>query len=168
MSDPKKILIAKIQAHHGLGGWLKVYSYSESKQKLSSYAYFFVLKDDKYTSLEVENFIIDKTVKFKFKNFNSREDTEEYINQNLYIENSQLDTLNNNEFYWNDLIGLDVYLNNSSKVGIVSNIIETGSNDVLVVNGKKEYLIPYIFGESIMEVKLEEKKIIIDELYYEQ
>lgn len=168
MLDSTKILIAKIQAHQGLNGWLKVYSYSETKEKLSNYNYFFLLKDDHYICLEVEKFLIEKTVKLKFKNFNNREDTKEFIGQNLYIEDSQLETLNSGEFYWKDLIGLDVYLNNSSKIGIVSDIIETGSNDVLVVKGKKEYLIPYIFGESIKEIKLEEKKIVIDELYYEQ
>ena len=86
MLDSTKIFIAKIQAHQGLNGWLKVYSYSETKQKLSSYNYFFLLKDDKYICLEVEKFLIEKTVKLKFKNFNNREDTEEFIGQNLYIE----------------------------------------------------------------------------------
>ena len=38
-SDSKKILIAKIQAHQGLKGWLKIYSYSESMQKFSNYDY---------------------------------------------------------------------------------------------------------------------------------
>ena len=61
-----------------------------------------------------------------------------------------------------------MHLENSNKIGIVSDIIETGSNDVLVVNGEKEFLIPYILGESIKDIKLEEKKIVIDELYYEQ
>ena len=168
MLDSKKILIAKIQAHQGLNGWLKIYSYSENKEKFSNYTSFFLLKDDNYIYLEVEKVLIEKSVKVKFKSYNNREDNEEFIGQNLYIENSQLDPLNNNEFYWKDLIGLNVYLDNSSKIGIVSDIIETGSNDVLVVNGNKEFLIPYIFGESIKEIKLEENKIVIDELYYEQ
>ena len=72
-----------------------------------------------------------------------------------------------NEFYWNQLIGLTVYLNNGKKIGIVSDIIETGSNDVLVIKGEEEILVPYIFGESVMEVVVEEKKIIINEAYCE-
>lgn len=167
MLDSTKILIAKIQAHQGLNGWLKVYSYSETKEKLSNYNYFFLLKENHYICLEVENFLIEKTVKLKFKNFNNREDTEELIGQNLYIEDSQLETLNSGEFYWKDLIGLDVYIDNEQKIGTVSDIIETGANDVLVVKGDKDYLVPYIYGESVKEICLDSQKIIIDKIYYE-
>ena len=50
---------------------------------------------------------------------------------------------------------------------MVSDIIETGSNDVLIIKGDEEILIPYIFGESIKEVIIEEKKIIINKMYCE-
>ena len=107
-------------------------------------------------------------IKVKFKNFNCREDSEEYIGEEIFINEDQLDTLEVNQFYWNQLIGLTAYLNNGEKIGIVSDIIETGSNDVLVIKGTEEILIPYIFGDSVMEVVTEEKKIIISEDYFEQ
>ena len=168
MSSNKKILIAKILAHQGLNGWLKVYSYSETKQKFSEYKYFFIQKDNNTLRLDVEDISIEKSIKVKFKNFNCREDSEQYIGKEIFILEDQLDTLEENQFYWNQLIGLTAYLNNGKKIGIVSDIIETGSNDVLVIKGAKEILIPYIFGDSVMEVATEEKKIVISEDYYEQ
>jgi len=72
-----------------------------------------------------------------------------------------------NQFYWNDLIGLNVYLDNEEKIGVVADMIETGSNDVLVIKGDDEILIPYIFGESVKNVIIEENKIIIDKIYCE-
>ena len=51
LPDTEKILIAKIQAHQGLNGWLKVYSYSESKKKFSNYKHFFVMDNNSYTHL---------------------------------------------------------------------------------------------------------------------
>ena len=167
MSLNKKILIAKIQAHQGLNGWLKVYSYSETKQKFSEYKYFFIQKDNNVVRLDIEDISIGKSIKVKFKNFNCREDSQEYIGKEIFINENQLDALEANQFYWNELIGLTVYLNNGKKIGIVSDIIETGSNDVLVIKGKEEILVPYVFGESVMEVAVEEKKIIINEAYYE-
>ena len=168
MSSNKKILIAKILAHQGLNGWLKVYSYSETKQKFSEYKYFFIQKDNNTLRLDVEDISIEKSIKVKFKNFNCREDSEQYIGKEIFILEDQLDTLEENQFYWNQLIGLTAYLNNGKKIGIVSDIIETGSNDVLVIKGEKEILIPYMFGDSVMEVATEERKIIISEDYYEQ
>ena len=168
MSSNKKILIAKILAQQGLNGWLKVYSYSETKQKFSEYKYFFIQKDNNTLRLDVEDISIEKSIKVKFKNFNCREDSEQYIGKEIFILEDQLDTLEENQFYWNQLIGLTAYLNNGKKIGIVSDIIETGSNDVLVIKGAEEILIPYIFGDTVMEVVTEEKKIIISEDYYEQ
>ena len=167
MQDSEKILIAKIQAHQGLNGWLKIYSYSESIEKFSKYKYFFVLNNKKYIRLDVEDSLINKSIKIKFKNFNSREDSNDYIGKDIYISEDQLDKLKENQFYWNDLIGLNVYLDNEEKIGVVTDMIETGSNDVLVIKGDNEILIPYIFGESVKNVIIEENKIIIDKIYCE-
>ena len=167
MQDSEKILIAKIQAHQGLNGWLKIYSYSESIEKFSKYKYFFVLNNKKYIRLDVEDSLINKSIKIKFKNFNSREDSNDYIGKDIYISEDQLDKLKENQFYWNDLIGLNVYLDNEEKIGVVADMIETGSNDVLVIKGDDEILIPYIFGESVKNVIIDENKIIIDKIYCE-
>ena len=169
MLDTEKILIAKIQAHQGLNGWLKIYSYSESKKKFSNYKHFFVIKNETYVRLDVEDSQVTKSIKIKFKNFSLREHSDEYIGKNLYIDREQLVELDDNQYYWNDLIGLDVYLEEGEQIGVIKDIIETGSNDVLVIKGSKgeEILIPYVFGESIKKVILNEKKIIIDKIYYE-
>jgi len=120
LQDSEKILIAKIQAHQGLNGWLKIYSYSESIEKFSKYKYFFVLNNKKYIRLDVEDSLINKSIKIKFKNFNSREDSNDYIGKDIYISEDQLDKLKENQFYWNDLIGLNVYLDNEEKIGVVA------------------------------------------------
>ena len=146
---------------------LKIYSYSESIEKFSKYKYFFVLNNKKYIRLDVEDSLINKSIKIKFKNFNSREDSNDYIGKDIYISEDQLDKLKENQFYWNDLIGLNVYLDNEEKIGVVADMIETGSNDVLVIKGDNEILIPYIFGESVKNVIIEENKIIIDKIYCE-
>ena len=170
MLDTEKILIAKIQAHQGLNGWLKIYSYSESKKKFSNYKHFFVIKNETYIHLDVEDIQVTKSIKIKFKNFGLREHSDEYIGKNLYIDREQLVKLDDNQYYWNDLIGLEVYLEEGEQIGVVNDIIETGSNDVLVIKGSKgkELLIPYVFGESVKKVILDEKRIIIDKIYYER
>jgi 16S rRNA processing protein RimM len=119
--------------------------------------------------LDVEDSQVTKSIKIKFKNFSLREHSDEYIGKNLYIDRGQLVELDTNQYYWNDLIGLEVYLEEGEQIGVVKDIIETGSNDVLVIKGSKgeEILIPYVFGESIKKVILNEKKIIIDKIYYE-
>ena len=83
--------------------------------------------------LDVEDIQVTKSIKIKFKNFSLREHSNEYIGKNLYIDREQLVALDENQYYWNDLIGLDVYLDEGEQIGVVNDIIETGSNDVLVI-----------------------------------
>ena len=85
MNLNNKILIAKIQAHQGLNGWLKVYSYSETKQKFSEDKYFFIQKDNNTIRLDIEDISIGKSIKVKSKNFNCREDSQDYIGEEILL-----------------------------------------------------------------------------------
>ncbi|MQS33883.1 16S rRNA processing protein RimM, partial [Escherichia coli] len=68
--------------------------------------------------------------------------------------------LEENEYYYSDIIGCTVFDDQETPIGRVINIFETGANDVWVIKGSKEYLIPYI-ADVVKEVDVENKKIII-------
>ena len=131
------------------------------KEKFSNYTHFFVLHNKNYDQLDIEDIKIDKSIKIKFRSINSREDAESFIDKSLYIEDEQLEKLKDNEYYWKDLIGLDVYVEEGKKIGVISDIIETNSNDVLVIQGEKEILVPYIYGESIKNVFLNDNNFLL-------
>jgi len=65
-------------------------------------------------------------------------------------------------FYWADLIGLEVVTKESVRLGSVDSLMETGANDVLVVKGDRERLVPWIEGEVIVKVDLENRIITVD------
>ena len=73
--------------------------------------------------------------------------------------------LGENEFYWGDLINLNVYTDSGKEIGVISDIFETGANDVLVVSSEKDVLVPYKMGESVLSVDLKNNRMIIDETY---
>ena len=58
------------------------------------------------------------------------------------------------EYYWSDLEGLQVVRKDGKLLGQVAHLLETGANDVLVIRGDQEVLIPYIEGEVIEDVDL--------------
>ena len=98
---------------------------------------------------------------FKIESFNSLEEIERYKNKEIFINSKDLPKLKENEFYWKDLIGKEVELENGTFVGVVTEIIETGSDDVLVVEKEnKKELIPFNFGEVIKKVS--DDLIIVD------
>jgi len=93
--------------------------------------------------------------------FENRDQAIESKGQILAVDRQQLPQLEENEYYWDDLIGLNVYDLQHNDLGKVIELIETGANDVLVVSGEKERLIPYI-PQVIVKIDLTEKRIEVD------
>ncbi len=65
------------------------------------------------------------------------------------------------EYYWEDLIGLEVINQDKVVLGRVSNLVDTGSNNVLVINGSKEHWVPYI-DPFLVSVDVDNQQIIVD------
>ena len=114
-----------------------------------------------------ENINIDKFSKsgknyiLKVESLDSIEEIERLKNKEIFIKSEDLPKLKENEFYWKDLIGMEVRQIDGTVIGVVVEIIETGSDDVLVVEkNKKKELIPFNFGEIIKEVS--DNSIIVD------
>ena len=80
----------------------------------------------------------------------------------IAIRRDQLAQTGENEFYWSHLQGLAVVTQEKIELGVVSHLFETGSNDVLVVKGERERLIPFILDQVIKQVDLEEGRILVD------
>ena len=155
--------MGKIVSSHGIKGWLKIYPFTENVATLNDYSDWLVSKDEKvWLRYKVEKTIIkNKSILVKFTDLNNRNDSDS-LNKNIVgIERSDLPELAPNTFYWSDLIGLDVINKKNIYYGVVDNMMETGSNDVIIVKGKKEILIPYL-PDVVIKVDLQAKKILVD------
>jgi len=73
----------------------------------------------------------------------------------------QLPKLRGEDYYWDDLIGLEVINKEKVNLGVVQSLIATGSNDVLIVMGERKRLIPYI-SSVVLCVDLASKIIEVD------
>jgi 16S rRNA processing protein RimM len=78
------------------------------------------------------------------------------------IRRDQLPGTAPGEYYWRDLQGLTVVTIKGELLGTVDHLIETGANDVLVVKGERERLIPFVLDQVIVNVDLEKREIQID------
>ena len=70
--------------------------------------------------------------------------------------------MRNDEYYWADLIGMDVVTVDGVMLGKVDHLFETGANDVLVVQGERERLLPWVLHDFIKAVSLDDKRITVD------
>jgi 16S rRNA processing protein RimM len=99
----------------------------------------------------------------KLDGINDRDAAQALTNKEIAIYASQLPKLETGEYYWNELIGLDVINQAGINLGVVTDLMETGSNDVLILDDKGiERLIPYLLDEYVLRVDIKAKQIIVD------
>ena len=94
--------------------------------------------------------------------FEDREQAITLVGQQIFVGRDQLPATAEGEYYWSDLEGLEVHTTNGDLLGRVDRLMETGANDVLVVRGEREHLVPFIQGQYIKRVDLEGGLIEVD------
>ncbi|TLU66900.1 ribosome maturation factor RimM [Thalassotalea litorea] len=166
----KEIILGKIGAVYGIKGWLKIHSFTEEPETIFDYSPWVLNLGGNKQNIEVSEWRRHNNgLIAKFTDINDRDDAQLRTGAEILVSDVQLPELPQGEFYWRDLIGMDVVNEQGYNFGKVTDIMETGSNDVLVVKanrtdafGKKERLIPYLEDQVIKSVSLDEKKIDVD------
>ncbi|MDD5712564.1 MAG: ribosome maturation factor RimM [Smithellaceae bacterium] len=160
---PKLLEIGKIVKTHGLKGYFKVASFLDSGEVLET------LKDvcikgerDLPVNYTVESVQIARQSFFiKLEGIDSIEAALPLIGYLVMIDSSELGALAEDEYYWKDILGLDVVTEEGLRVGRVEEIFPTGSNDVYVVRGgQRELLLPAI-GDVVKEIDIAKGKMVV-------
>ena len=147
----KKVVIGKISAPHGVRGEVRIVPLTDFPERFENLKTVF-LEDDSKMELESVKFS-NKFIIAKFKNINSRNDIEIFNGKLLMLNRSDIPSLPEGEYYNFDIIGLEVIDNKGSKLGKITEVLKTGSNDVYVVEGKKQILVPAL-KKVVKEINL--------------
>jgi 16S rRNA processing protein RimM len=163
--EPVYITVGKTGAPYGVRGWVKVQSFTESAENLLDYEPWYVVSSESSTWVEasvVEAKIHGKGVIARFEGCDDRDAALRMRGQEIAIRRDQLPEPEEGEYYWIDLEGLEVKTLDNISLGKVDRIEATGANDVLVVKGERERLIPYVMGNIVNEVNVGEGFIRVD------
>ena len=154
--------IGKIINTHGIKGEVKVQSHSDFTDIRFQPGEVLQVEDNGQTlSLTVRTYRMHKGLHMlTFEGYQNINDIEHLKGQKIYQERDHAAIqLEENEFYYSDIIGCTVF-DGERPIGRVTEIFETGANDVWVVKGDKEHLIPYI-ADVVKEVDIAERRIVI-------
>ena len=155
-------MVGKINGLFGVQGWVKIFSHTKPRKNILNYSPWLVNINNKWQTLEVlQGREQGKTLVAQIKDINDREQARGLIGVDIYIKTSQLPQLPKGEYYWEELIGLAVVNKQQLVLGKVSNLFETGANNVLIVQGEKEHWIPYI-QPFLIAVNIEKQQILVD------
>ena len=94
--------------------------------------------------------------------FQNRENAATLVGKQIFVRRDQMPATQADEYYWSDLEGLNVHTTGGQVLGRVERLMETGANDVLVIRGNREHLVPFIQGQYVKRVDLEERLIEVD------
>lgn len=161
--EPAPVLtLGRVAGLYGVRGWVKVYSYSRPPEAILNYTPWLLCRSGRWEPVHVaERRLAGRQVLARLEGVEDRDQARELLGRDIGIRLDQLPPLPEGEYYWVQLIGLRVRNLAGAELGRVDHLLETGANDVLVVLGERERLIPYI-PQVVREVDLERGVLQVD------
>jgi len=160
--DDESICVGHIIGVQGVKGWVKVFSDTSPRENILNYSPWKIVTGEKIMDVAVNGRLQGKNVIAQIDGIEDRDLAVELIGSKIYIEPGQLPKLAEGEYYWSDLIGMKVESLESEPLGTVETMMETGANDVMVLQGDRERLIPFVIDEIVREVDLANKRVVVD------
>ena len=165
--DIDLICVGSIGKPRGLKGEFFLNSFCDPKQNICNYSNFII---ENNPDLKI-SFIRQANGKFisKVDAFDNVDDIKKYTNLNIFIIKTELPELNGEEYYWHDLVGMNVIdITNNDNLGIVAEVVNYGSNDILEIKPSESSVdenlrkIPYVKGVFIKKVELNKNIIKVE------
>lgn len=164
MRTDRLLLLGKIVGLSGVQGAVKLESYTEPRMRLFAYQPWHL----KAAGAEREicgarGREQGKGIVAQLPEVVDRDAAALLVGAEIWVARSALPKARRGEFYWTDLEGLEVVTAQGAALGRVSHLFSTGANDVLVVrDGGKERLIPFVLEQFVREVDLDAGRIVVD------
>lgn len=164
----KRIIIGRISGVHGIRGWLKVFSYTDPRENIFQYQPWLLgqgkkQSGEKWTEIEFADWgTSGKTLVVKLSGIEDREAALEFVGRPLSVFRERLPELESGQYYWTDLMHMEVVTLTGKCLGRVVDIHATGANDVLVVQGNGRRAIPFVVDEVIRQVDRDAAVITVD------
>ena len=164
MKIEDQVLIGEIVGVHGLKGTTKIRSYAQSLSLFKPGGSIVVRErggqeknlDIKWVKPHTGTALIS------FRGINEHRQAQALIGAELFVSKDELPELEEDSYFWFDLIGMAVYTTEEAYLGRIESIIETGSNDVYVVqDNKKEVLIPAL-ESVVLDIDIKNQRMQVD------
>ena len=155
------IALGYIAAVHGIKGWVKIRSWTRPMEAILQYQPWLLGEDRKPVRI-IDGRKQGKGLAALLPGFEGREQAATLVGIQIFVRREQLPATEKDEYYWSDLEGLEVKTTKGELLGRVERLMETGANDVLVIRGDREHLVPFIQGQYVTRVDLEDGSIEVD------
>jgi 16S rRNA processing protein RimM len=162
------LVVGTIGAPYGVKGWVKITTFTHEQDGVFTYSPWLLGQENK-------EYVVDqwrthnKGLVAKLVGVETRDDAESIKNLDISIKAQQLPQLAGDDFYWRELVGMQVVTEKGYSLGVVKELFETGANDVMLIKanlndafGQKERMVPYLLDQVVKQVDREAKTITVD------
>ena len=155
--------LGRLVGAYGVKGWVKLISSTSPIDNIFNYPVWLVRRDGEWREYKVlSGRLQGKGLVARLEDVGDRDDALALKGAEIAIYRDQMPKPAEGEYYWTDLEGLSVQTLEGQDLGQIERLFETGSNDVLVVKGERERLIPFIKDQVIKQIDLQQKLIVVD------
>ena len=157
------VVMGRVSGLFGVEGWVRVFSHTEPRAGIVRYDPVFLRRQDEWRPFKIEaGRAHGAGVVLKFVGCDDRDQAIALLQADIAVRRAQLPPPAPGEYYWADLQGLRVVTVDDVELGTVSHLLATGANDVLVVKGERERLLPFVRDQVVVEVNLEQRLLRVD------
>ncbi len=161
MAQDQRVKLGRITTVYGVKGWVKVFSNTEPMDNIFAYQPWQILMNGQWQEVKVkQGKLHGKGLVAQLEGCNDREMAKLYAGAEIAVDRSMLPELEEGDYYWSQLTGMNVETETGVKLGKVDHLLATGANDVLVVRGNQdsidteERLIPWLPDQVITKIDL--------------
>lgn len=155
------VVLGHVSGVHGVSGWVKIHSLTEPREAIFEYQPWALGEEHEKVRVLQGKKHGNRLIAL-LENAENREQAEQLVNRSIAVLRERLPRLAPGQYYWTDLEGLAVRLEDGRELGSIDRMLATGANDVMVVRGDRERLIPFVPGRFVKNVDLEGGVVVVD------
>ncbi len=158
-----RVVLGEVVGVHGIRGDIKIHSSTRPRTNIFDYSVWGLeVGEVRHDYVVLQGRQQGKNLVARLKGVTDRDAAFALRGHTISVPQSALPAKAPGEYYWRELIGLRVETQDGVALGQVSDLLETGANDVLVVAGERERLIPYLPEQTVQSVDLDQGLIEVD------
>jgi 16S rRNA processing protein RimM len=163
-----RVTLGRVAGVYGIKGWIKVVSATRPAENILDYRRWWIAKGNGHEAQLLEGRVHGRGLIAQISGADGqalpdRTAAEMLVGAEIQVARSELPAPSKGQYFWTDLIGLQVCSELGDKLGVVTEVINNGAQDVLVVqDGEQERMIPFVQGAIIKSVDLTGQRIVAD------
>lgn len=157
-----KFVAAKLGKVNGIKGWLSVIIYLTTSSEIDKFSKFYINNNETNLLFKKKG----KKIVCKIEGINDIDNAKKYVGREILVDKEELPKLNKGQYYYYELLGLSVKLNNK-KIGEIIDVQNHGAGDYLVISKKNDEILVPLNKDHVLSINLYKKILNLNPDYYE-